>query len=87
MPGPGRNKDGIPRAYGASFTIDFHGPLPFEDEVEFFAEFVVVALGRLTDGDGRLSEALILHRRIGPVQDAADGAAVLLNLRICTDRG
>lgn len=77
MPRVRWNQDGIAGADVAGFAVDLHGPLPFEDEVEFFAELVVVAVGRLAHGDRGFSEALILHRRVGAVQDAADGAAVL----------
>jgi hypothetical protein len=77
MPGVRWNQDGIAGADVAGITVDLHGSLPFEDEVELFAELVVVALGRLADGDSGLGEALILYGRVGPVQDAADGAAVL----------
>ena len=67
MPGSRRDEDGITRDDGVGFAVDLHGALPFEDEVEFFAELVVVALGRLTDGDGGFGETLILHWRVGAV--------------------
>jgi hypothetical protein len=52
MPCTGWDEDGIAWGHGALLAIDFHGSLAFEDEVEFFAELVVVAFGRLADGDG-----------------------------------
>ena len=76
MPGSGGNEDGVAGDDGVACAVDLHCALAFEDEVEFFAELVVVALGGLADGDGGLSEALILHRCVGAVEDAADGAAV-----------
>ena len=76
MPGTGWNENRIAGGDFAGFAVDFHGAVAFEDEVEFFAELVVVALGGLADGDGGFGEALILHRRIRAVEDAADGAAV-----------
>ena len=77
MPGTGWDEDGIANDDGALFAVDFHGAAAFEDEVEFFAELVVVAFGRLADGDGGFGEALILHGGIRAVEDAANGAAIL----------
>lgn len=77
MPRIRRNQDRISWTQIAGFTVDLHGPLPFEDEVELFAELVVVAVGRLAHGNRGLSETLILHRRVGAVQNTADGAAIL----------
>lgn len=77
VPGTGGDEDGIAGGDGFFFSVYFHEAFAFEDEVEFFAELVVVALGRLPDGDGGLGEGLVLHGGIGPVQDATDGAAVL----------
>jgi hypothetical protein len=77
MPGVWWNQDGIAGADVAGFAVDLHGPLPFEDEVEFFAELVVMSLGWLANGNGGFGEALVLHGRVGAVQDAADGAAIL----------
>jgi hypothetical protein len=77
MPGNGGDEDGIARADGALFAVDLHGPLPFEDEVELFAELMIMALGGLADGNHGFREALVLHGGVGLVQDAADGAAVL----------
>ena len=76
MPGTGWDEDGVAGGDLAAFAVDLHGPLPFEDEVELLAEFVVVALGGLADGDGGFGEALVLHGGVGAVEDAADGAAV-----------
>ena len=61
MPRVGWNQDGIAGGDVASFTVDLHGALPFEDEVELFAELVVMTLGWLADGDGGLGKTLILH--------------------------
>ena len=77
MPGSGWNEDGIAGGDFAGFAVDFHHTLAFEDEVEFFAELVVMPFGRLADGDGGFGEALVLHRSIRAVEDAANGAAVL----------
>lgn len=77
MPRVRRDQDGIARTHFTHFAVDFHAPLPFEDEVELFAELVVVAFGGLPHGNCRLGETLVLHGRVGPIQDAADGAAVL----------
>jgi len=76
MPSSGRDQNGVAGSDFAGFAVDFHGTLAFEDEVEFLAEFVVMALGGPTDGDGGFGEALIGHRRVCAVEDAADGAAV-----------
>jgi hypothetical protein len=76
MPGAGGNEDGITWRDFAGFAIYFHGAVAFEDEVELFAELVVVAFGRSADRDGGFGEALVLHWSVGAVEDAADGAAV-----------
>lgn len=77
MPGVWGNEDGVAGADSAGVAVDLHGPLPFENEVKLLAELVVVALGRLTDRHGGFGEALVLHRSVGPIQDAADGATIL----------
>lgn len=77
MPSTRWNQNGVTRTDGAGFAVDLHGSLAFEDEVELFAELVVVAFGGLADGDSGFGEALVLHGRVRAVEDAADGAAVL----------
>ncbi len=76
MPGSGGNEDGITGGDVAGFAVDFHDAVTFEDEVKFLAQFVMVALGGLTDRDGGLGQRLVLHGRVGAIEDAADGAAV-----------
>lgn len=77
MPSAGRDEDGITGGHGFFFAIDFHGAGAFQDEIKFFAQLVKMAFGRLPYRDGGLGQGLVLHGGIGPVQDAADGAAVL----------
>ncbi len=77
VPGAGRNENGITWADGSCFAIDLHGALAFEDEVKLLTELVVMTFGGLADGNRGLCEALVLHGRVGAVEDAADGAAVL----------
>ena len=77
MPGTRRDENGVSGGDFADFPPDLQGPLPFEDEVEFFAELVVMTLGRLPDGDDGFGEALVPHGGVRAIQDAADGAAVL----------
>lgn len=76
MPGTRRDEYGVTWADFTGLAVDLHGPLPFKDEVELFAELVVVAFGRSADRDGGFGEALVLHWSVGAVEDAADGAAV-----------
>jgi len=76
VPRAGRNEDGVAGGDGAGFAVDLDVAVAFENKVEFFAEPVVVALGGLANGDGGFGEALVLHRGVRAVEDAADGAAV-----------
>ena len=76
MPGTGWDKDGVAGGDREDFTIDLHGAPSFEDEVKFFAELVIMPLSWLADGDGGFGKTLILHRCIGAIKDAADGAAI-----------
>ncbi len=45
MPCIGRDEDGIAWAYFPDLAIDFHHTLPFEYEIDLFAQFMVVSLG------------------------------------------
>jgi hypothetical protein len=74
--GAGRDEDGVTGADVAGFAVDFHERGPFEEEVEFFAEPVVVAVGGLAGGHGGFGEALFFDRGVGAVEDATDGGAV-----------
>ena len=76
MPCAGRDEDGISGADGAGFAIDFHFPGAFEDEIEFFAEFVIVALRRASERHPRFGEALLFDGRVGAIEDAPDGGPV-----------
>ncbi len=76
MPGTRRDEYGVTWADFTGLAIDLHRALAFKDEIEFFAELMVVPLGGLTDRDGGFGEALVLHGGVGAVEDAADGAAV-----------
>lgn len=57
-------------------AVDFYGGFSFEDEVDFFASFVVVAVGLGAGGEAGFGEALVLDGCVGGVEDAADGGAV-----------
>jgi len=75
--GAGGDEDGVAAGDVAGFAVDFHDGVAFEEEVEFFAEFVVVAVGGLAGGHGGFGEALLFDGGVGAVEDAADGGAVL----------
>jgi hypothetical protein len=74
--GTGGDEDGVTRGDVAGFAVDFHLRGAFEEEVEFFADFVVVAVGGLAGGHGGFGEALLFYGGVGAVEDAADGGAV-----------
>lgn len=64
------------RKDGASFTVDLHFARALEDEIKLLARLVVVALGRTPRGEMRFGEALVAHRRIRSIQNAANRRAV-----------
>jgi hypothetical protein len=69
-------EDGVAGGDVAGGAVDFHEGGAFEEEVEFFAEFVVVAVGGLAGGHGGFGQALFCDGGVGAVEDAADGGAV-----------
>ena len=75
--GAGGDEDGVAGTDVTGLAVDFHLGGAFEEEVEFFAEFVVVAVGGLAGGHAGFGEALFFDRGVGAVEDAADGRAVL----------
>ncbi len=76
MPGAGGNEDGVAGIDGLTGAIDFHFGGAFEDEVEFFAEAMVVAFGGAAGGEGGFGEGLILDRGVGQVEQASNRGAV-----------
>ena len=77
MPGSRRDEDGIAGADRLPLAIQLHFPGAFQKIINFLREAVVMSLGGLTKRERGLSEGLKLHGRIRPVQQAADGGAVL----------
>ena len=77
VPGGAGDEDGVAGGDGLGFAVEFHEAGACEDEVEFLAELVVVALGGGAGGEGGFGEALELDGGVGAVEDAADGGAVL----------
>lgn len=77
MPGAGWDEDGVAGSDGARFAVDLHHARALQDEVELLGQLVMVPLGGSTGGNRRLGERLLLHGRIGAVEDAADRGTVL----------
>lgn len=72
-----RDEDGIAGADLARFTAELHFSRAFEDEVKLLAEPVPVPLRRATGGQSRFGKTLEMDWRICPVEDGADGGAIL----------
>ena len=72
-----RNEDGIAVADGACGAVDLHFARAFEDEIKLLREPVVMPLRGRAGGHAGLGERLLFYGRIGAVEDAADGRAVL----------
>lgn len=77
MPGSRRDEDGIAGAHRLPLAIQLHFPGAFQKKINFLREAVVMPLGGLTKRERGLGEGLKLHGSIRPVQQAADGGAVL----------
>ncbi len=77
MPGPRWDQNCVPRPDQAGRTVDLHVPGAFQQKVQLLTLFMVVPLGGTACGQAGFSQTLILHRRIRPVQDAANLRAIL----------
>ena len=77
VPCAGRDEDRVAGADGARLSVDFHFTAAAEDEIKLLGESVIMALRGSACGDLRLGEALVFDGRVGSVEDAADGGAVL----------
>lgn len=77
MPGAWRNENSVAECHILDSSIDFHNAAAFQNEIKLLAEFVVVAFGCATRGDGGFGEALVFDGGVGAVEDAADLGAVL----------
>ena len=75
--GASRDEDGVAGTHGTGFAVDFHLRGSLEEEVEFFEELVVVAVGGLAGGHAGFGQALFFDGGVGAVEDTADGRAVL----------
>ena len=76
VPGAGGDQDRIAGPDLAFEPIDLHHAAALEQEVEFLAVLVPVALGRAAGGEGGLGQALVRYRGVREVENAADGRAV-----------
>ena len=77
VPASGWNENRITRDYFPDLPIEFHDAPPFEEEIELLAYPVIMPLRSLSSWNRSLGEALLLHRGIGPVQDASDRGSIL----------
>lgn len=77
MPGTGRDQNAIPGPDGTFFPVEFHAAGAFEDEVEFLAELVVMAIRCGTDRKTCLRQTLVPHRGVRLVENTANRRAVL----------
>ena len=76
VPGARREKDGVAWENGARLAVDVYGSMPVEDEVDLFSALMVMPLGEVAGGQAGFGQALVLHGRIGPVENAANGGAI-----------
>jgi len=76
VPGARGNEDGVAGIDCLCGTIDFHFGRAFEDEIEFFAEAMVVAFGGTAGGEGGFGEGLILDGGVSEVEQASNCGAV-----------
>ena len=77
VPCPGWDKNCVARTDFALFTIEVNNSGAFEQEVEFFRQFVKMAFGRRTGGKSRLCEALIFHWRVCSIENTSNPGMVL----------
>ena len=70
MPLPRRNENRIAGPDFTDFAVDLHRRAAFKDEIELFAEPVVVAVRRDAGLEGGFGEALLHDRGIGQVEEA-----------------
>ena len=68
-----RNEYGVAGNDLTAFAVEFHVSLSLKQKIEFFAEFVVMPFRGLPSRQVCFGEALLLHRSIGPIENAADG--------------
>ena len=74
--GAGRQQDRIARPDFAPVAVHLDLTAPIEDEIDLLSPLVMMALGGLSRRQPGLGQALVLHRRVGPVEDAANDRAV-----------
>lgn len=74
---PRRDQYAVPRPDLSFNPLDLHPTDSLQDEIELLAHLVVVAVGCGARGKGRFGEALLRHRRVGAVEDAADRRSIL----------
>ena len=77
VPGTRRDEDRVSTCDLAGLAIDLDHARAFQDEVKLFRCLVVVPLGGTSGGHLRLCEALLLHGSVRPIENAADGGAIL----------
>ena len=76
VPGIRRNQDAIARPNLARLSVDFHRTIALENKVKLFRQAVVVPFRRRACRQSRFSKALVLHRSIRWIQNAADGGTI-----------
>jgi chromate reductase len=76
VPRARRDQDRVARTDLARLAVDLHRAAALDDEVELLGAAVVVALRRGARRQRRLGQALVEHRRVRAVEQAADGRAV-----------
>ena len=77
MPGIRRNQNRISYGDIPCFTVDLHDAAAGKDEIKLLTELVMMSLNSAACGQRGFGEALVFHRGIREIQNAADGGAVL----------
>ena len=82
MPSARWNHNGIARTDFSFFAIEFHQTFARLDEVELFAQFVIMSLSGSACGDGRFGKALFFDRSITQIKNTPNGGTVLRGERL-----
>ena len=76
MPCSGWDENGIAGADLTNGAIDVHDGDAFEQEIDFFADAMVMPRGDATCGQARFGQALFFHRCIRAIENASDGRTI-----------
>ena len=70
------NENGVAGGDFLGGAVDFHGSGAFEEKVDLFAQFVVMAVGGGADREAGFGKALVFDRSICAIEDTAYRGAI-----------